>query len=86
MIDLILAGIIIALLAFLGWEKRVNSLERNKFINALLAKNATELRDLDFVDKVTPPKIVPTQPDLIPQEQLSDEQWKNTIIKETNGS
>ena len=64
---------------FYVWNDRK---EHAKFNNALKSKNAAELRDLDFVDKVQIPKIEEQEPDFVPEEQLTDEKWKETI---TNG-
>jgi uncharacterized membrane protein len=49
-IETILLGVILILSGLLGWEKRESRLERAKLINALMAKNAQEMANLDLAD------------------------------------
>ena len=78
MIEMVLIGVIVLLCGLLVWEKREGRLEKNKLINALLAKNAQDLASLDLIDK-TEVKQVEKQPDLIPAEDLNDKEFKEVI-------
>jgi len=49
--------------------------EKRKLINALIAKDATELRDLETEDKKEAPKP-PAPPDLIPESEMSPEEFE----------
>ena len=81
MSDVILSVVIAFLLAFLGWREREIRAERSKFINALLAKNASEMASLEFVDKVKPQEA--PQPDpLLSTADMSDEEFDEYIQKE----
>ena len=72
-VEIILGLIILALLAFIGWKERETRLLNNKLINALLARNANEMANMDMADKVEI-KIKPQQePDLIPTDSLPDD-------------
>lgn len=77
--EAILLGVIIVLAGLLGWEKRENRLERSKLTNALLAKNAQEMVNLDLADKTQIKTEVPKQSDFVPQENLSQEDWEKAI-------
>lgn len=68
--------VIIVLALLLGWERYCSGKERNKLINALIAKDAKELADLDFVDKLKPEKEKPLpeeSEDLIPIDEMEAE-------------
>ncbi len=87
----ILFGIIISVLfmvyiallvAFTFYVQETNK-EKAKLINALIAKTPEQARDLNLSDKVQPihlPKVVPS--DLIPMEQLSDDDFDKHIQSE----
>ena len=80
MIEIVLLIIIALLLAFIGWEKRESRLEISKLINALLAKNATEMANLDLADKTQIKAEVPKKDEFVPMEDLSDEEFKKAIL------
>ena len=75
--------VIIVLSLLLGWQEFSNRKERSKFINALIAKTPEQLRDLDFVDKVKVDVKPNTAPDLVPVDQMSDEDFAEMVGKET---
>lgn len=78
--EVILLLVIVGLGALLGWKEREGRLERNKLINALLAKNAQEMVNLDLVDKTEIKAQTPQQePDFIPPENLSQKDWEKAI-------
>ena len=82
MIELILLGVIIILCGLLGWKEREGRLERNKLINALLAKNAQEMVNLDLADKTQIRADVPNPAkggEFVPSENLSQEDWEEAI-------
>ena len=78
-VELILLGVIIILCGLLGWEKRENRLEHAKLINALLAKNAQEMVNLDLADKTQIKTQVPVKEDLVPEADLDQEEWEKVI-------
>ncbi len=66
----------------LAYQDHQNRKERSKFINALLSKNAGELRDLEFADKLEIKHEIPREPDLVPLDQATDEQFDKVISEE----
>lgn len=85
MSEFILFLVIVCLLVFIGWREREIRSERSKFINALLAKNASEMASLEFVDKVKPQDTQPTVDPLISTADMTDEEFDEHIEKELNG-
>lgn len=83
MSEIILAIVIIALIGYIAYEKYEMRKERNKYINALLSKDAAQLRDLEFVDKLKLPKEEKLSDDFIPAEDLTDKEF-DKFIKENN--
>lgn len=80
MIEFVLIAVILILCGYLGWEKREAHLERNKLVNALLAKNAQEMANLDLADKTQIKTQIPQkEPDFINPENLSQEDWERAI-------
>ena len=86
MSEIVLVGVILILCGLLGYKEYLGKKERDKFVNALLAKNATELRDLELVEKVAPIKPMDTtgNSDYIPESELDDETLLK-MTKEGNG-
>ena len=84
MTEIVLIIVIIVLCGLLGWEKRENKLERSKFINAILAKNASELANLEFVDKSKPEDTKPTEDPLVATAQMDEEEFDKHIQEELN--
>jgi len=78
MIELILLAVIVVLCILLAFMEYQNRKERAKFLNALIAKNAQEMQGLEHSDKIDPNKKSPL-PDLIPSENLTDEEWYEKI-------
>lgn len=78
-------GVIIALVVLIGWQEYQNRKERNKLINALMAKDAKELADLEFNERIKPQPTIEKPPDLVPVDQLSDKDFEKYVEKETNG-
>ena len=78
-VELILLGVIIILCGLLGWEKRENRLEKSKLINALLAKNAQEMVNLELADKTEIKTETVKEPDLVPEADLDQDTWEKAI-------
>ena len=70
--EFILIGVIVILSLLLGWKEREARLERNKLVNALLAKNAQDMVNLELVDK-TKINIKPQEPEFIDTANLPDD-------------
>ena len=81
MIEIVLVvviGLLIGLLAFVEYQNRI---ERAKFINALLAKNAQEMQGMDLADKTEIKTEVPNKKEeFVPLEDLSDEEFKKAVL------
>lgn len=78
---IILVVVIVALIGLIAWQEWNNRKERAKLINAIIGKNAQEVASLDLADK-TEIKVKPTQTDVIPEENMSDDDWKEQIKKQ----
>lgn len=78
MTEIIPFAVIVVLCVLLGFMEYQNRKERAKFLNALIAKNAQDMMGLENNDKVDPNKKSPA-PDLIPSENLTDEQFQDMI-------
>lgn len=74
MTEIILGLIIVALIVFIAFERHVTRIERSKLVNAIVAKNATELANLDMADqtKINVNKETP-QDDFVDTDDMSDE-------------
>lgn len=79
----ILAGVILALLAYHAYFVRETNKEKFKLINSLIAKNATELRDLELTEKVKPinPPVI-KEPDLVPEAELTQDEFEKAVKEE----
>ena len=75
MSEIVLTIVIACLLAFIGWREREIRSERSKFINALMAKNASEMASLEFVYKVTPQDTTPSVDPLLSTAEMTDEEF-----------
>jgi hypothetical protein len=74
--------IVIALLCgLLAFEKYQSGKERNKLINALIARNPEQMAMLETVDKTKQSKRKDQPLDLIPEDSLSQEQLEEYIEK-----
>ena len=78
--EISLGLVVVGLFALLAWEKHENKKERAKWINALIAKTPEQYRDLELTEKVKPIEPpVKTEPDLIPESEVTDEQFQQII-------
>jgi hypothetical protein len=85
MIDLALILLIIGILAFYAYTESQHNKERNKWLNSIMSRNATELRDLELTDKVQP-ITPPTQPDFVDTRDLRDDEFNDFIKGEVSGN
>ena len=78
--------VVIALTLLLAYEKWEHKRTIEKLTNALIAKNAQELKDLNVVDKLKI-NVHPTQPteDLTALSDLSDKEFEDKILGGDNG-
>ena len=85
MSELIFAGIILALIGLIVYQEWSSRKERQRFINALIAKTPEQFRDLELTAKVEPIKTSKqTEPDFIPESELSDKEFLKNINREAN--
>ena len=78
MIEIALVLLIVAQMVYHAWYVREAREEKAKLINAVLSKNAQELRDLEIAQN-TEIKVEPIPPDFQPMENLSDEEHLRAI-------
>lgn len=84
--EIVLLLIILGQIALYAYEKRENRILWDKYMKNLKAKNAQELRDLELTEKVKIKTTVPQPPpDLIPEEQLSNEDFLK-MMREEHGT
>lgn len=83
MTEIILALVIGALLVLLGWKDHTQRKERSKLLNALISKDAKEMRDLELVDKVeVEDEPEEEEPDIVPLEDIDDDEFNEVMEKE----
>ena len=79
MIEIILFFVIAVLCGLIAWIDYNARLERKSMLNALLAKNAQDMVNLELVDKTKIDVKKPEPPDLVPVDQLSDDEFMDAI-------
>ncbi len=87
MIEILLFAIIVVLLGGFGWYVREQEQVKTKLINAILAKDSQEYVNRTLADntEIVKPDIQPRIPsDLIPETQLSDEDFDKHIQDSLN--
>jgi Tfp pilus assembly protein PilE len=85
MIDLILVLVIALLLAYIAWDRYATRQERETMIRAIIAKNASEMRDMQAVDKLqVKAQIKQEDPDLVDTTNMTDTEF-DTMIKQQAG-
>ena len=75
-------GVIIVLSLLLGWKEYSGRKERSKLINALMAKDAQDLVNLEMADKTQIKVQQPKPPDMVPMEQISDDEFEKYISQQ----
>lgn len=74
---------IVVLLAFIAIQEWQNRKERKGLIDAYLAKNLTELKQAEKIEKEPVGEgLAETPPDFIPFDEISDDQFNLAIKKE----
>ena len=74
-------AVVIFLLLFTIVREYLNQLERKKLMEMVMAKNLPEFKEAEKEEKRTlPPELV--QPDLMPMETVTDEQFTEAIQRE----
>lgn len=84
MIELVIAIlllVIVALVGLIGWLDYNNRKERKTYLNALIAKDAGELANLDLADKTKVDVKPPEPPPYREMGDLDDEEF-DKLIKE----
>lgn len=76
--EIILGAVILVLCTLLVVQDRNHTKEKNNLINALIAKNAQEKAQLDVTAGISKPQP-PTQPELIPSDSLTDDEWEQAV-------
>ena len=80
LVEIVLVVIIAILCGLLAWKEWEGRLERNKFINALMSKNAQEMANLDLADKTQIKAEVPNkESDFVSPENLSQKDWEEAV-------
>ena len=82
MIELILSGLIVVVLAYHAYSEKLHKEKEDKLINAIMAKNATELRDLEIAKNTKIEMEPSTPPDLEPLENLTNDEHFKMIMKQ----
>lgn len=79
-----LVVVVLALVALQAFERQEARKAQEKLINALVARTPEQLRDLELTAKVKPIETpsVKTEPEFIPESEVSDERFKELIQKE----
>jgi predicted negative regulator of RcsB-dependent stress response len=76
--------VIVALIGLIGWQEWNNRKERAKLMNAIVGKNAQEIATLDLADKTDIKAKTENKPDIVPMDNLSEDDF-DKIIKKQNG-
>ena len=74
------------IIADLSKERVGDKANMSKMINALIAKTANEVRDLNLTDKIKFNPVPEAPPDLVPLGELSDDEWEEQIKKEAGAA
>lgn len=81
MTEAVLLLVICALAALLAYDRHESRRERTKLIQAVMSKNAQDLKDFELAEKVTiTQNIEPQLPDMTAIEELSDEDFTKFIL------
>lgn len=81
MTELILGTIVVSVLALLAYEKWEHKRTIDKLTNALVARSAKEMRDLDVADKVVVPPTPQVSSELTSLGDLDDKEFIEEVIE-----
>jgi len=81
MIENVLILVIVTLLAYMSWGRYLQNKERNKLVNAIIAKHAQDLSGIEAIEKVD---IETKQPDsvddrYVPTEDVEDDDYIEAV-------
>ena len=87
MTEIALVLVIIGLGVLIGWKERENRLLNNKLINALLARNAQDMKDFEMIEKTKEIDVNPSPfpPEFTAVEDMSDDEFDKRVIREEVG-
>jgi len=72
----------VVLVSILAWEKYQNRLERQKYLNAIIGKNAQEVASLNLADNTKIESKPIKNEDITPIENMSDADFEKIIDKQ----
>ena len=81
MTEIVLTAVIGILCILIAYLENSNRKERKSLVNAIKAKDASDLANLEMADKTEIKVAAPQEPDLTPIDQVSDEDF-DTIIND----
>jgi hypothetical protein len=76
----ILLGIIFLLLATIVYLIKTHAKERLEWTQAMIAKSSQEYADIRSVEKKKPESYVKTEPDLVEETAMDDNEWLKTVV------
>jgi len=79
MTEVVLLGVIVALIsliAFMDWNNRK---ERKSLLNAIKSKDVQDMVNLELADKTKIDLPTEPQPDIVPTETLTDQEYEDLI-------
>lgn len=76
--------VIIALLLYIGWKEFQAGKERKDLLRLIKARDLDEVSRAELVDKAEPEGKAKANPDFIPVEDQSDEQFDKMIKEQLN--
>lgn len=90
MIEIILSFVIFALLIVIIYQQYSSQKERNKLIDFLMSRDLDDYKTIKIADKIQPKKEekkvkLTEEPDLIPENQITEDQFKKVIEAQLNG-
>jgi hypothetical protein len=72
---------ILGLIGLIAFQEYHNRKERAKLINAVLSKSNQEFKEMELADKTTIEIKPPKDSNLIPTDNLNDEDWYDNVVK-----
>lgn len=72
----------LALLGYHAWYVRETTKAHDKLINALVAKSARELQDLEYTAKLAPTTQTVKEPQMVAEADLPDDEFDKILKQE----
>lgn len=80
MTELVLLAVILGLIGVILYQEYSNRLDRSKLVNALIARSANDLRDLQVADQTKIQIRQENKPaEFVSTDQMSSEEWDKYI-------